>query len=102
MAVWARLVRISGQPSASVARASAAHAWRISVLPGTVSLMAALVAARGLVEHRLDSFLAAGEQSEEGVLRLFQHEHGARIEAEVEAAHHRTADAVAHHYRARL
>jgi hypothetical protein len=64
--------------------------------------MAALVAAPSLFENRLDPLLAAGEQAEEGVLRLFQNEHRLCIEAEVEAAQHGTADAVAHHHRARL
>src|SRR3990167_5419525 len=100
MAVWARLVRMSGQPSASVARVSAAHAWRVAATLRVVSLMAALVAARGLVEPRLDPFLMAGEQAEERVLRLLQNEHGPRVEPEIETAHHRAADAVAHHHRA--
>jgi len=48
-----------------------------------------------------DPLLDAGEQAEEGVLRLFQHEHRLGIEAEIDPAQHGTAHAMADHDGAR-
>src|SRR5262245_24892917 len=44
-----------------------------------------------------DAFFSPLGQPEERVLRLFQHEHRLGIEAEIDAAQHRPAHAMAHH-----